>query len=276
VKYFQSHLTFMKNNQITVDLLSGYPTSQYPNSTHFGYHDFYEIEFFLEGEGLHYLNAVPYQIRSGYFYLLFPGDYHRMQIPADKHYHFYNLKFTLAASNPELMREIGKYPRPYSIYLAPDKIRLMEQEFSFLHSVLQNQTYSERLTCNIVDRICILLLEFLNNSTDAVQSSPVDRRIFQIIDYIEKNHTGEISLAELARTADLSENYLGIFFKKNTGKKLTEYINQRRILHAIQLLGNTNMSIKEVAYNTGFGSPEYMARIFKLHGFSTPKSYQIH
>ena len=275
MKYFQSHLACMKNNEITIDLPSGYPNSEYPNSDDFGYHDFYEIEFFLEGEGIHYLNAIPYKICPGYFYLLFPGDYHRMQIPEDKYFHFYNLKFTLPASNPELMQEIRKYPGPCSVYLSPDQIPLMEQEFFLLHSGLRDRKYSDRLAGNIVERICILLLDFLSSRTDNVQSSPIDRRIFLIIDYIEKKYTHEISLAELARIADLSENYLGIFFKKITGTKLTEYINQQRILHAIQLLGNTNMSIKEVAYHTGFGSPEYMSRIFKKHKFSTPKSYQI-
>jgi len=274
MKYLLSHVTSMKNNPITIDLVSGITKNVTVNSIHDGYHDFFEMEFFLEGDGMHYLNAIPYQIKPGYIYLLPPGDCHRVQIPTGIKIHFYNLKFTLAASNPELMQEIGKYSGPYSIYLPPEQISFLEQEFRLLYACLQEQKYPASLAKNIVERICIMFLEHLKNDSRDISHTPVDRRIFLIFEYIEKNYTHTISFSELAKAVELSENYLGIFFKKHTGKKLSDYIHLRRIYHAIRLLGNTNMSIKEVAYRTGFCSPEYMARIFKLHSFPSPKSYQ--
>ena len=74
----------MKNRDILVDEVDCIPSSEYPNAPNYGYHDFYEIEVYLSGKGLHYLNAIPYEVTRGYAYLLLPGDFHRYEIDADE------------------------------------------------------------------------------------------------------------------------------------------------------------------------------------------------
>ena len=81
MKCFQSQFQCMKDQLITVGHIQGIPSDIYPNSEISGYHDFYELEFFTAGEGIHYINGVPYHVQPGYVYLLIPGDFHRNSLP---------------------------------------------------------------------------------------------------------------------------------------------------------------------------------------------------
>lgn len=274
MKVFQSQFEFLRNDTVHIAKLTGYPTDIYPNSDTYAYHDFYELELFIDGEGLHHLNGIPYEVKPGYLYLLFPGDYHRMQLHPEHPFELFNLQFSIDISAPALMSEISTYPNPYCIYLSPDTQKILEQELQLLHDCYHLKKYDERMMRNAIERICILLLYQLQDDS-ITKSAPIDHRIWKITDYIEKNYARDITFHDIAAVADIAETYLGSFFKKHTGHRLIEYINQRRLHHALQLLGSTGMTVQEVAYHTGFCSPEYMARTFKTHGFQSPKTYQL-
>ena len=54
----------------------------------------------------------------------------------------------------------------------------------------------------------------------------------------------------------------------------TEYLTQVRLEHAKNMLKEGNMSIKEVAYATGFHSQSYFSKIFKKYTGTSPSEYQ--
>ena len=80
MKIFQPQYLCMKDKEITLDHISGMPSSFYPNTGDYGYHDFYEIEYYEEGEGTHFINGVNFGVKKGYLYCLIPGDIHRMEL----------------------------------------------------------------------------------------------------------------------------------------------------------------------------------------------------
>lgn len=77
------------------------------------------------------------------------------------------------------------------------------------------------------------------------------------------NLSSDLSTSKIARELYLSSNYLSKLFRKETGKSVTEYINERRIQMAEQLLKSGTGPIQDIATHVGFYDVSYFCRQFK-------------
>jgi len=91
---------------------------------------------------------------------------------------------------------------------------------------------------------------------------------------ITENLSVEISRDELAKQVYMSPDHLTKLFKKETGMSLSDYIINKRILLAKQLLTSTNLSVVEIAQRAGFSYSSYFVRIFKKKTGVTPQQYR--
>jgi AraC-like DNA-binding protein/mannose-6-phosphate isomerase-like protein (cupin superfamily) len=94
---------------------------------------------------------------------------------------------------------------------------------------------------------------------------------------LAENHRN-MPLQEVADTANMSKEAFCRFFKQRTGKTFTEFLNELRIHKSCHLLQETDLSISQIAYQTGFQNLSYFNRAFKKFILTTPKSFrkQIH
>ena len=83
-----------------------------------------------------------------------------------------------------------------------------------------------------------------------------------------------MSLKLLAEKVSANASYLSTQFKKETGKTLTDYINEKRIHNSLVLLATTDMPIQEVAEQVGINDENYFARLFKKYQNQTAKQYR--
>ena len=81
--------------------------------------------------------------------------------------------------------------------------------------------------------------------------------------YIRHNYQTDININDIAEYASISERYLRKLFSQNLNLSPLDYLNQIRINKSIELLKNTEKSVKEVCFLCGFQSPQYFSRIFK-------------
>jgi AraC-like DNA-binding protein len=88
-------------------------------------------------------------------------------------------------------------------------------------------------------------------------------RLSKALDYIETHLQHRIAPADLARAAGLSTSHFARVFRRWTGLPPHEYVLRRRVEAARALLGNVNLSIKEVAACTGFDDPYYFSKVFR-------------
>ncbi|MDZ5001201.1 helix-turn-helix domain-containing protein, partial [Clostridium perfringens] len=99
-------------------------------------------------------------------------------------------------------------------------------------------------------------------------------KLKEVIKYIQTNYKNPITIKELADIAQYSEYHFLRFFKSQTGKTCTQYINYFRIQKATLLLFNTNLSITEIAYEVGFGDVSYFIKTFKKFLSISPTKYR--
>lgn len=99
-------------------------------------------------------------------------------------------------------------------------------------------------------------------------------KIKEVITYIQENYKKSISIKELSEIAKYSDYHFVRFFKSQTGKTCTEFINSFRIQKSIEFLLNTNLPITEIAYEVGFGDVSYFIKTFKKLIGTSPSIYR--
>ncbi|MBO5306197.1 MAG: PocR ligand-binding domain-containing protein [Clostridia bacterium] len=118
-----------------------------------------------------------------------------------------------------------------------------------------------------------ILAEYIESNNLLAGSS---RSIGQLIkDYIKKNLSHKITLADLSWNLHFSTVTLTEHFKREFGITITEYILQKRMKMASQmLLNDRDISIKDIAEACGFADVEYFSRSFKQYYGVSPSAYR--
>jgi AraC-like DNA-binding protein len=103
--------------------------------------------------------------------------------------------------------------------------------------------------------------------------APIDRNLSDdrsVVDRILKaenwarNHLSQtITLSDWAQAVGMNKVYFERVFKRETGQRPMEWVNQRRLEMACQYLCNTNKSVCEIASDCGYANQFYFSRIFR-------------
>ena len=94
------------------------------------------------------------------------------------------------------------------------------------------------------------------------------------VDYIYNHLHCKITLKELAEKAGLSESYLSKLFRREMGVTVSQYISQKRIEAAENLLKYSDYSCIEISNYLCFNSESYFIQVFKSYTKMTPKEYR--
>ncbi len=110
--------------------------------------------------------------------------------------------------------------------------------------------------------------------TSGTLQTTKSRRIAKVCEYIEQHFRDSICLSEIAALVNMTDTAFSHFFKSKTNMTFIDYLNDMRIAHACQLLSETNQTISEVCYNSGFNNMSNFIRMFKKRKQMTPNSYR--
>ncbi len=119
--------------------------------------------------------------------------------------------------------------------------------------------------------IIFLSREYHKTTTDG---SSVLNRLSSIIAFMEKNYTQHVKLEELAGKSHLSSRQFSRIFKDTFQQSPMDYLARLRIKHACKLLIESDMSISDIAYRSGFSDPNYFCRTFKKRVNISPLNYR--
>lgn len=148
-----------------------------------------------------------------------------------------------------------------------------------------NETYSKKLqkwnvyVDNVASEQKLLDVteEFIRNVMETIASEKREKDIkpIRIVKkYIEDNFMQEISLSQLAEVVDMNASYLSSIFKKETGMTYSDYLTHYRVEHASRLLVETNLSVNEIAVQSGYQDARYFSKQFLKQVGLKPSEYR--
>lgn len=110
----------------------------------------------------------------------------------------------------------------------------------------------------------------------AAAPSPRYGEVKKIITYIHENYDRHISLEEIAQQIHMSKGGCCRIFKKMLNCTISDYLTEYRLQKSIELLENTELSVTQIAYDTGFATVSYFIKRFREIKHMTPGDYRFH
>lgn len=124
------------------------------------------------------------------------------------------------------------------------KIKTEEIVIEVIRYIIQNRLFVEQLATN--------------------STYFKDPRLIDIFAFIKDNLGGDLSNKVLANVANVSEDYVGQYFKMLTGINPQDYIEYQRMEAAVGLLRTTKKSIRAIGAEVGYKDTAYFCRRFKM------------
>ncbi len=103
-----------------------------------------------------------------------------------------------------------------------------------------------------------------------------NERINKVYKSIETNYHKKISLTDMSKQVNMSEESFSRFFSKTKKKSFLEFLNEYKINRACKSLIETDKQISEICYASGFESIPFFYRQFKKFKNCQPKNYRAH
>lgn len=238
-------------------------------------HSFYEIFCVTEGTATHWCNNISAPLKKGSLIFIRPNDYHQYLNPSDN-FSFYNLVFSSETADKifslydsELIHSnlINK-ENPPEILLSENNILKLTDKFI---KDIETTDLKIRSLYN-VELLTSILPLFITSNIYKKENLPTWFK--DLLESIEKDKNYTKGLLYLYSQATRSREHVSRNFKKYLKMTPTEYINNKKLLYASNLLKQTNIEIINIGEMAGFNSLSHFYHLFKNKFNTSPKNYR--
>ncbi len=249
-----------------------YNETQVDQSCPLHWHTYYELELVTGGRGMQWINGHPIPVETGSLYLLSPTDLHRLE--ADAALAFISIKLPANGLPTRIEQLLNTNHMPCFTQLNGDHYALSRSDFQRIRRAMSVPSACGE--AKVYALIMLLLATLFELSPPEQQYHPdiAFRRQYLVLQYIHSRYLSPLSLAEVSRVAELSPNHFCTQFVKVTGCGFVEYCTRLRIQYACTLLEDTEMSVTEISFASGFGSLSHFLRTFHKSKQMTPSAYR--
>ena len=218
---------------------------------------FYDLTFVLRGRMVYYKNGEKFEMHKGDAILLSPGDVRsRDHIPEEVAY---------ASFNFILNDGFEITDKAFLSGVITDEIYSLLSVFSQTH--ISPFYHSTEKAVNMLNYIIFEIM-------DSVTLQSNDNNVVKMIKYIDEHINERITLSFVSEHVHLSREYTAHIFKREVGKTVIEYVNERKMLIAKSMMREENVSLHEIAQRLGYENYGYFSRCFKKHFNTSAKQFQ--
>lgn len=181
--------------------------------------------------------------------------------------YLYTGQVLLHAPNRE---EFAKIARQLVAWGAAVDLEAVEAAY-FKTKVLAPERYDSvlRLLSLFADHLALV-----SNRIEIKDQGDEPQLVSQAKCYIQEHYSERISLDEAAQAVHSSTRHFCKVFKASTGMTFTDYLARVRVEQAKGLLGNLQLRVSEIAFETGFESISQFNRSFKRITGHSPTQFR--
>lgn len=234
--------------------------------------DGYYLVFITKGEGLlESAKTKAYSIKAGTCFFLFPGVWHRYKPHPQHGWEEYWVGFNGSYPDELMKKGIFTAENPFI------DVGLNEDLLQLFHTLIKTVAAAEIGYRQIISGLTLQILGLVNAVSKyktpdiGNQSKLISKAKFLLQESIEN----PVNLEEMVKDLPMGYSRFRKIFKETTGLSPNQYHLNLRLDKAKDLLTSTNLTINEVAYQTGFDSIFYFSRLFKKKNGLPPKEYRL-
>lgn len=228
--------------------------------------EFTLFQWTLSGRGRLEFEGAEFDVNPGEAILLQIPHWHRYYLPRDSdHWRF----IYVCLHGAEVMRLTGEFIRNRGpIWRLGADSGAVRTAVKIYESGMKQELQSPFAASALGYELLMQLGMESDPSTDAAN------RFREVLAFIESHHGEEIQVTELARVAGMSRFHFTRQFTQAMGTSPGEYLLQARVRHAARLLTDPRLNIKEVADRSGFGSANYLSKVFRRVLGISPREFR--
>jgi len=220
-------------------------------------HNCYELVYYIEGKGSTTINKISYAFNESSIAITEPECYH-------DEIHEVNTKVLYVGFSYE--------NEPINLYNSVikdsgDKIILCIL-YKMKKEMLDREPYYE-LKLDLLLKEIIIELERLFS-----RNNIKDNSFKYVLSFIDQNFTHDVNLNTLAEISGYSYHRFRHLFKEKTGLSPNNYIINKRIDYAEELLENTDLTMSDISHECGFYDSCQFSNLYKRYRGTTPTEYR--
>ncbi len=224
--------------------------------------NFLSMEYIVNGSYRFFQDGREYLCQKGDLILMQPRTGNRLE--------------SLSGSSEKILTAISGFnclPMLSRLHLSGcNIIRKIPQKlislFKQADKLLSEQPPDFELELSVLSYHILLLTATLKRQEE------IPPRLQKVLFFIEQAPNGPITPNELCSRFGISASTLFRDFKRHLNQTPVEFITKSRIKQAEQLLQQSDLTIKEIATVTGFGSPYYFSLVFHRYNGQSPSAYR--
>lgn len=222
----------------------------------------YQLLYNPEGEGIFNSASVKnVHLREGDMFLLFPGEWHTYH-PIGNGWKSYWIGFKGRNMDERVKAGFLSPSKPvYHVGFSDNIVSLYKQAYE---AALEEAAYSQQLMAGIVNHLIGMMYSLERNIELKTRSQTHVDMINRARLRIRESLESPLTIQQVAEELGVSYSNFRKLFKEHTGFSPAVYQQDLRLQRAKELLSTTDMSIKEIAYQLNFESPDYFSAKFKI------------
>lgn len=248
------------------------------------YHEFDKVVLFLGGKVTYIIEGVTYFLKPWDILLVRRNMIHRPIIDPGEPYErvviWLGQDYLAQRSDPDAaLDECFETVRAQGFHLlrpAPERRLSYMDTIQALEAALRSQDFgSRRLSDLLCQQLMIIINRDVRSSTtaqEAPESYRIDQKIEEILRYISDHLQEDLSVESISKKFFLSRYYLMRRFKDVTGYTLHQYIRQKRILRAGELL-RAGTPVMKAAEQVGYTEYSTFLRAFQSTFHVSPRDF---
>lgn len=249
-------------------------------------HTYFEIIFILKGNGMHNVNGNTFRYTNGDVFLLGPEDYHHFAIHEVTEFCFIRFQESIPK------QPVGDVDSPWQPIIktllttasqSRGSIVADSQEKQKLHDLLrvleaeyerQQSEYFAIIRDSILRSMLMILARnlFTQTRTRPVVNNSVEAILMYIRQHIYQPEA--LSIDHLADVFHYAPAYISLFFKKQTGESLKQYIIKHKIKLLEARLLYSPLTLAQIADEFGYTDESHFCKQFKKYAGCTPTAFR--
>ncbi len=226
-------------------------------------HDFYELDIVILGSIATTVNGDRQTANIGTVFFLTPDDMH--EYPSNTSCDILNIQFTEGAVSTDILHAITDLGKE-RFELSEPNLDITMAIATTMQKIQTGGTENQRMMRNLLETILLLLYSYAEGELKRPDTSYGKKQSMQrAVIYINAHFKDNPSMREVATLLSFNEKYFCTEFRKYTGLSFKSYLRAKKLSYARRLLLSTDISMLQVAEQSGYATQSHFNREFKAY-----------
>lgn len=248
-------------------------------------HSFFELVYIVEGTGVQCINRSQFNYHPGHMFLITPEDCHSLHVKTATTFFFlrfndiYIKESGISTGNIRnleyILQNVNHKPGCILKNLI-DKQVVKPLVDAVIREYELRDLYNQELIQHYVNTLIVLVARNIAKFHDLQLTDNTDQRASSILSFIQTNiyYPDRLRTEHLCAHFNVSVNYLGKYFKQQTGSTMQKYITQYRQTLIEHRLVYSDKRLGEIVDEFGFTDESHLNKFFRNNKGVSPKEFR--